>query len=198
MLVLMPQTGLADRAKVDMYAKTPEAVKINANLLRLESRMKSESMTLVAAAASVAAKSDEHGIHVEVITTRPGAEVAGYLELPGVTIVHASPTYNRVLVSLNALSLLHGLAQLPEVEMLSPEYGGMSNVGAVTSHAGRALGSEAARTTFMVDGTGQKIGILSDSFAQTTDTRDVDTMPAVGVSGALTGSIPQDSVNNSP
>jgi len=50
----------------------------------------------------------------------------------------------------------------------------------VTSRADVALKSDVAKAAFGLDGTGQKIGILSDSFA-CNGNRDANTLPAAGV-----------------
>ncbi len=65
--------------------------------------------------------------------------------------------------------------------------------GSVTSRSGVALRADTVANSLSVSGAGHKIGIVSDSFAQTDFVRDGNTVPAKGVAGTLQGSRPQDS-----
>ncbi len=77
--------------------------------------------------------------------------------------------------------------------MILPEYGGVTQRGAVDGRASEALLADMARTAAGLSGAGQTVGVLSDSFAHTSRVRDVSTIPALGVSGTLHNSKPQQS-----
>lgn len=92
----------------------------------------------------------------------------------------------------SALALL-ALAELSNIRSLNLETPSVLRVGSVTSRAGRAMRSDIISNTLGVNGSGQTIGIISDSFAQTSAMRDDNTVPALYAAGNLQGSRSQDS-----
>jgi len=92
----------------------------------------------------------------------------------------------------SALALL-ALAELSNIRSLNLEAPSVLRVGSVTSRAGRAMRSDIISNTLGVNGSGQTIGIISDSFAQTSAMRDNNTAPALYAAGNLQGSRSQDS-----
>ncbi|MEE9293850.1 MAG: CFI-box-CTERM domain-containing protein [Phycisphaerae bacterium] len=186
------QAVYGGQPKVDRYSKVPEAAKINVNLLRLEEKARTEGASLTAAAAHTAIVRVANGVVLDIVTSRLDPSVEKKFLMPGVTVRHFSAKYNRVSVVIDDLTLLYELAKIPEVRMILPEYGARTHVGSVTSRAVIALTAGAAMANFGVNGTGQIIGILSDSFSAGPN-RDADTMPAAGMAGTLTGSPSQDS-----
>ncbi len=65
--------------------------------------------------------------------------------------------------------------------------------GAARSRAGVALRSEQLAASASVDGSGQTVGVISDSFAHTAGVRSENTTPSIGVAGSLVDSRPQNS-----
>ncbi len=59
---------------------------------------------------------------------------------------------------------LNDLSALKSVRFIRPIYKSVSNVGTVSNQADAAMRSNIARATFNVDGSGVKIGVISDSF----------------------------------
>jgi len=184
----------AANAKVAQYSKVSYADKISVNLLALERKAALQHTSLSAASTNAVIKTQGAGIVLDIVMNRLDPAILQKLKLPGVTIRYASPKYHRVSAVISDPSLLYQLANMPEVRSIRPEYGAMTKVGSVTSRADVALKSDTAKASFGLDGTGQKIGILSDSFA-CNGNRDANTLPAAGVAGTLTGSPSQDSAD---
>ena len=88
---------------------------------------------------------------------------------------------------------LEALASLPAVKALRYEPPAITRVGSVTSRAATAMRAPIEFGDGDADGSGQRVGIISDSLAVTNVVRDANTSPALGSSGTLTGSRPQDS-----
>jgi len=184
----------AANAKVAQYSKVSYADKISVNLLALERKAALQHTSLSAASTNAVIKTQGAGIVLDIVMNRLDSAILQKLKLPGVTIRYASPKYHRVSAVISDPSLLYQLANMPEVRSIRPEYGAMTQVGSVTSRADVALKSDTAKASFGLDGTGQKIGILSGSFA-CKGNRDANTLPAAGVAGTLTGSPSQDSAD---
>lgn len=178
--------------RLEQFSSEPEAAKISTSLLRLEKDAKSNLKTR---SAALVRQSTDGGTIVEIITSRLDAAVEKQLASSGVKIIRSYPNYGRVYVSVKNLSALHDLARVPEVVMIraaaKPRTRGVSSSIGVDGRASRAERVDVARTNSGKLGTGQKIGILSDSFAATTGVRSVLTSPPAGTSGTLTNAINQ-------
>jgi hypothetical protein len=142
------------------------------------------------------------GISVDVVTRDITPANQHKLQLPGVRVQHVSEKYHRATVSVDSTDALSALARLPEVVSIAPAYKPLTMTGSVDSRAVQALRVDRAKQNFdastpdvNLDGSGQKLGVLSDSFAQTAAVRDGDTSPAAGttVPATLTGTLSQDS-----
>ncbi|MDX8411590.1 MAG: PKD domain-containing protein, partial [Mariprofundaceae bacterium] len=192
LISVAPQKAQAAHAKVQYYSNAPQADKISVNLLQLESQARTKGVSLAAAAANTVFTTASGGVALDIVTSHLGPDVERKLRIPGVTVRHISEKYNRASVVISDPALLYQLASIPEVRSIRPEYGAITHVGAVTSRADVALKADQAKASFAVDGSGQKIGILSDSFA-CAGNRDANTLPAAGAAGTLTGSPSQDS-----
>lgn len=137
----------------------------------------------------------DSGILVDVSLAQVDANTATALTVAGVKVVHISSTYKRATVELTDLSALAKLAQIPTVVTISPVVKNQMSYysGKARSEAVHALRSDTGGTTWRATGQGQKVGVLSDSFATTSGVRDGDTQPPIFVPGTLTGAKNQDS-----
>jgi len=174
------QDACATNAKVMQYSKALHANKISVNLLELERKAATQHLSLSAATTNAAIKTQGSGILLDIVMNRLDPTIVQKLKLPGVAIVFASEKYKRISAVISNPSLLYQLSNIPEVRSIRPEYGAMTRVGAVTSRADVALKSDIAKAAFSLDGTGQKVGILSDSFA-CNGNRDANTLPGAGM-----------------
>ncbi len=113
--------------------------------------------------------------------------------LKAVQLLYLSDDGRWARIAVADLNVLDELAVLPWLESAQYAPPPLLRRGAADSRAGRALRSEQLASAYSVDGAGQAIGIISDSFAHTLAVRDSDTTPDSGSAGVLMGSRPQDS-----
>ncbi len=102
--------------------------------------------------------------------TRVGGRVA--LAYPAFGAVRARVPIRQV----------EAIASRPEVRSISPRQGFLVNAGSQTSQGDVAHAAASARTTYGIDGTGVRVGVLSDG---------VDTLAARQASGDLPPTCPQ-------
>jgi hypothetical protein len=75
-----------------------------------------------------------------------------------------STTFGSIVSGWLPLDALDDMAVLDSLQFSSAAWQPWTNVGAVTSQGDQALRSDEARAAFGVDGSGVKVGVLSDSF----------------------------------
>jgi hypothetical protein len=81
----------------------------------------------------------------------------------GMQVLTSYVQYGRVYGSCD-LADLDRIARVPGVYAIYPLYPSLHNAGAVTSQGDSAILANLARSTFGVDGTGVRVGVISDSF----------------------------------
>tara|TARA_B100000287_G_scaffold324516_1_gene308591 strand:- start:808 stop:2865 length:2058 start_codon:yes stop_codon:yes gene_type:complete len=127
-----------------------------------------------------------------VLNSTTGLEQA--LTALGVKVLLISDKYQRASVRLSSSEQAAAVAALPQVTRVNAEYGAVKRAGSVTSRAARAMnGDLLSSLPAGLTGAGQKVGIISDSFAHTSGVRDSSTTPALCASGTLRHTINQDS-----
>lgn len=114
-------------------------------------------------------------------------------EVNGLSLSYLSADRRWARVNVLDMEALDFLAQQPWLRHAHYAPAPILRRGAARSRAGVALRSEPLAASYTVDGSGQTVGIVSDSFAHTGSVRDGNTSPAIGQSGVLVGSRPQDS-----
>ncbi len=193
MVALAPPHISAENAKIEAFSKAPYAEKINANLLDIEDQVRQGATSLTRAATGMAMRTANGGIQVEIVMNRVDDGVLDDMRDIGLSIQHVSETHRRVTAVVDDIAVLYDVAELEAVEMVLPEYGGVTQRGSVDGRASEALFADIARTAASLNGAGQTVGILSDSMARTDRVRDASTTPAIGVRGTLRNSKPQKS-----
>lgn len=126
-MMLGPHIVQAGDPRVEQYSKTPEAAKINVNLLRLDHDMRAKGISLSEAASDKAVIEVAGGIALDIVVDYLDPRVEAKFVLPGVRVRHFSTKYRRVSVVIDDPALLYELAKIPEVRMISPEYGTRTN-----------------------------------------------------------------------
>lgn len=144
---------------------------------------------------------DPAGVLASVAITDAADEVAAELTRIGAHVVHVSTNYQQVTAEipwqhLRQAAAVSGVASIdpaaapittpsskPRPRRPAPR-SGTNYCGRLTSHAGVQMQATAARQQFGVDGTGVKIGVISNSFAATTSPTSVQSDIA---GGALPG-----------
>ena len=115
-----------------------------------------------------------------------------FLEAQGISLQFLSDDGARATVLVRGeqdLAALSDYANIREIRYLLPP---IVRAGSVTSRAAKAMRADVVASGLGVNGSGQTIGIISDSFAQTSAVRDGNTMPAKFAAGLLQGSRQQD------
>jgi hypothetical protein len=89
-----------------------------------------------------------------------GATLLG--ELQGIGLVGGA-SFGAMASGWLPISQIEALTELPHLQF-ARESLAAANAGSVTTQADRAMAADTARTSFAVDGSGIKVGVLSDSF----------------------------------
>jgi subtilisin family serine protease len=139
---------------------------------------------LVAADPVLRLRDGEPEIELRFATLAPATVEA--LRALGAIVDHVSYRYGRVLAHVDP-TLLPALARLPGVTAIHPNYGAQQSTGAIPGQGDAALHADIARARFGVDGTGSRVGILSDSFDQSLG----GVVDGSGCTRRLTGASPQ-------
>ena len=139
---------------------------------------------LVAADPVLRLRDDELEIELRFAALAPATVEA--LRALGAIVDHVSYRYGRVLAHVDP-TLLAALATLPGVTVIHPNYGAQQSTGAIPGQGDAALHADTARARFGVDGTGSRVGILSDSFDQSLG----GVIDGSGCARRLTGASPQ-------
>ena len=143
---------------------------------------------------NTAVRSSENGsVLCEVTVNAWGPNTEAQFAIKGVNILHASETYKRLTLELVDPNAVYEIAKLPGVVQIDPSYGYATFAGSVTAQSYVAMNVDRAINRYGVTGVGQKVGLLSDSFAATSGVRDGDTTPAEGQAGILRNARNQDS-----
>ena len=72
--------------------------------------------------------------------------------------------YGRMVSGWLPINQIGDLSGLADLEVANPVFAPRTNVGSVTSQGDQAMRSDIARSTYGVNGSGVKVGVLSDSF----------------------------------
>lgn len=167
---------------------------VSHKLQQLFERRARSAQSMSALAAGQGIRASGEAVLLDVVLRGYTEDLERRIEAAGGKVRAISPRQHRVSVAVGDAGTLDRIAALPEVQHIYPDYGAVTRTGAAESRAFEALEVDAiADPPANLTGTGQKVGILSDSFARTSDVRDVDTTPAACVAGTLMNSIPQES-----
>lgn len=178
---------------------------VSANLRRLFADRDRAPRTLAATAAEHGVRTAGGRVLVDIVLSGRGGDPARRIEAAGGTVRSVSRKHHRASVAVPDEASLARIAALPEVRHVQPAYGAFTRVGDVDSRAFEALNVDAIGpgTPENLTGAGQRIGILSDSFARTDGVVDGDTTTdgtPIGSNGnsspvVLKDSKPQDSLD---
>lgn len=175
-------------------AFSSDSQKLQAQQREFNARTLSQGMQgwLRAEAAQALRTRDNKPVLVVVQVDRVDESLLSRLSGLGVDIRFRSAKYRELVLALNSRERVLAVARLPGVRRVSATEPRVLRVGSVESRAPVALRSQNLPPDG-IDGAGQVLGILSDSFARTDAVRDADTQPAAGEPGQLQGTRPQDS-----
>lgn len=170
-----PRTG-----REPAHRLSPRLATLSAAALRTASSRRQARALSLPRRGPLSLMRDGDGVLVEIETVGGTGRTERSLPSLGVRTVHRSERY-RTITALVPIGSLHDVAALPDVdvvtEILAPLLSGSLGAdgragaprcpsGSVVSEGDRQLRAKKARSAFGVDGSGQTVGILSDSFNQ--------------------------------
>lgn len=113
--------------------------------------------------ARPALRLDDGEVEVELRFSTLTPEVIARASALGARIEHASLRYARIAAAA-PLDALADLAALPGLTVIHPQYGAQTSVGQVESQVRGVLALDELEQRLGVDGSGVKVGLMSDSF----------------------------------
>lgn len=133
-------------------------------------------------------------ILLDVILSDYHDELEQKFNSAGFLVQALSEKYLRASLLMTDGASLVELGRWPEIQYVQKELGSIRKLGSADSRAPVALKSNLiSGQPYNLTGSGQKIGILSDSFSHTSGMRDGNTVPAKCAAGVLKNSKAQDS-----
>lgn len=194
-----PTPSTPANTKYQAYSSNANSAKLTVSLLKLMEAGDGDNAKLADALVNTPFATYENALNgnvslvVDVITTPTRFSDATLKEfsVDGASVRDYYPAAYRLVMLVTDLDALNDLAALNDVIMIKPQYKPKTYVGSVDSEADYALGADMVRSDMFVDGFGQKVGILSDSFARGDVMYQEGMSPAPGQTGVLMGSFAQ-------
>ncbi|HEY9601769.1 MAG TPA: S8 family serine peptidase [Allocoleopsis sp.] len=183
----------------EKQSRTPAQQKINSAILyTIRYRRRDNLFKRVPDLDTFVKLTNDGKARINIQTNAPvTAELQQKIQAYGAQILHTSANYNRVQV-LIPLEQVESLAQLPEIKSIKPYIKPRVWRGSVRSEGDIAQGAALARATYRVNGTGVKVGVISDSYdylgSAATDIANGD-LPADGVTLVGSGDLKYDGID---
>ncbi len=153
------QAILADKA-----ARTPAQRKLATSLLMVHRESVGQAMVQGLQAfrrTADRARVDRSGRVVVEIKADVTDDLLEAITAAGGVVLGSYPAFGKVNAKV-PIRQVEAIAERPEVRYIGPRTGFLVNTGSVTSQGDLAHAAASARTTFAANGTGVKVGILSD------------------------------------
>jgi hypothetical protein len=149
-----------DALREEKASRTPAQRKIGSRLLYASKIHRGVGIARVIPTLRTSVEVATDGTTLVDLRADVTTAVLDEIEALGGTVIHSSPAYRSVRARL-ALEGVETLAGLPEVQSIRPAARAITHK-VNTSEGDIAHAADAVRTAFGVDGTGIKIGVLSD------------------------------------
>lgn len=164
------------------------ADKVSAGLHDFRASLTAKGMTVEEAEGIGGVRLSGDHVLLSALVSDVSPGLIARIEALGAPVAASSERFRQVDFAVTDLSVIDEVAALPEVVRIRPRSPAVTNRGRVTSRAVKAHGIDKARAGYGVDGTGVRIGVLSDSFALTEVIRGPETTPKLieGPAGAVT------------
>lgn len=173
--------------------RTPAQQKINSAILyTIKARRRDNLFNRVPRLNTFVKVDSEGKVRINIRTNAPVTqELLQKIQAYRAKVLIALPDYQAIQV-LAPLDQVESLASLSEVRTIRPYIKPATGAGRVRSEGDIAQGAGLARATYKVDGTGVKVGVLSDSYnylgGAATDVTN-DDLPSQGVTLAGSGDL---------
>ncbi len=161
---------IPDDPKLEPFSHIKGAEKVSISLLRAAEAAKG-GKSLADGLGTKAAASAPGAILIELVASDVTPALLASIAKTGATVVHSSERFDRISVSVDSAAAIEALAAIDGVRMIrpiaKPQVLGLAGGGTGISQGqgDRALRSDLLSTKYNTDGTGTRVGILSDSFA---------------------------------
>jgi hypothetical protein len=176
----------ADRS--ELYGKDPSLAKVSSHLLEGRLLLR-EGVSLATVTQQLPVLRTRRGmLEIEIRFTSLDAAAVEYVSGLGVEVLKSFEDFG-VIDALADAELLDEIARMPEVTVVRPQYGAITNAGSVDNQADASINADDARAGYGIDGTGVTIGVLSDTFHRVIG----GSISGTGCSRILTGSSSQSS-----
>ncbi len=181
----------------EKQSRTPAQQKINSAILyTIKARRRDNLFNRVPHFNTFVKVNSQSQVRINIKTDAPvTAELLQKIRANGAEVLRSLANYNTIQV-LVPVDQVESIAQLSEVTSIQPYIKPVTLAGSVRSQGDIAHGAGLARATYGVDGTGLKIGVLSDSYnnlgGAATDISTGD-LPSNGVTLVGSGDIPRTS-----
>lgn len=178
---------------VEKQSRTPAQQKINSAILyTIKARRRDNLFNRVPRLNTFVKVDSEGKVRINIRTNAPVTQdLLQKIQAYGAKVLIALPDYQAIQV-LAPLDQIESLASLSEVRSIRPYLKPTTGAGLVRSEGDIAQGAGLARATYKVNGTGVKVGVLSDSYnylgGAATDITN-DDLPSQGVTLAGSGDL---------
>ncbi len=142
--------------------RTPAERKLDSQLLYLSRESVGQAAVSGAPGVESRVAIEDDGQVVVDISASPSADLSQAIENTGGRVIYESPRWNSVRASLPP-GALAGIAARSDVRRVAKGSNPIAHTGPVNSEGDPAHRADFARTNFGVDGSGVKVGIISDS-----------------------------------
>jgi len=167
----------------EKLSRSPTQHQIDSQLLDKLKKYHEQPITQSASTSKLGAEIDQDGRVLVDIQAKVTDGLLEKIERSGGKIINSFAEYNSIR-ALIPLTQVEVLASLDDINFIQPAVKPKKSVGAVTSEGDLTHRAAQARSTFGVNGTGVKVGVLSDSYnclgGATTDIINGD-LPSNGV-----------------
>jgi hypothetical protein len=181
------QTNQANQPQLNLnnfqFKKSDQKAKLRSSLQELEA----EYLDALKQGASSSTFKSSHAIimitdglvRIEAVAKRDAGILINELERLGAQQIDS---YKRIVNAWYPISNISQLALIEELQFVKPVYHESPDIGAATSEGELALQALAARDTYCVDGSGIRVGVISDSYTSA--------FPGGAAAGVASGDIP--------
>ncbi len=156
----------ATRTQIDSLlaekdARTPAQQKLDSQLVYFTKQKRGEAITAAVPTLELHIKAGADGRVLVDIKANVSPDLLGWITSSGGAVISHFAQFQAIR-ALVPIGFLEALAGHPQVRFVSPAAMATTNLGSVTSEGDRTHRANTARTTFAVNGTGLKVGVLSD------------------------------------
>ena len=170
----LKQIAALERAKA---GRTPAQDKLDSQLIYAAKMQRSESIAEGISTQRIDLDRDPAGrilVDIRAVVTN---ELLEQIQNLGGKVVNSFKAFHAIRASL-PVDVMETLAACADVKFIAPAARAVCHTGSVDSQGDYAHAAAAARLTFGVDGTGVKVGVISDSVDYLTNSQALGDLPA--------------------